>query len=419
MKATLVRTIPAVICWIIPCVAVQGADVCDAASKAYLEGAYADAAASYETCHAQALTPVARTAAATQLGIALHRLGREEEAGPWLHRALDAWPSIPGGADNMARTALWLVETERVLGHFAAVEPILRSALQAHPQPLLTAELRSRLAVILCETGRPQESRTELQAVLAAPGITVDQQIEALMAKATLDRHVMRFSESLDSLNRALPLAYGEGSTRAQSDVLQALGLTWMGMGDLSRAESALNRALILTETGEGSTPQRIATALQCLAAVHARNHKYALAEDELLRSLAGLRRTLREGHPQIASAIGDLAEVYRLEQNLTVARQYADEAHSAMLRSMGPDSLGAAEMLGLLARIEAQANNLPDAAEHYSVAIAALRKQGADRDVRMAELMDGYASVLASLHRGNEARQVRTELHALLPGKP
>jgi len=394
----------------------DGQALCESAVQSYKSHSYREALASWEQCYPLALTPAARAAAADGEGITLYRLGRPDEAVPWLRRAFATWPLVQRSADNRARTALWLVETERTLGHFSGVEEILRGALDSRPSSSLEAELRNRLATILREVGRAEESRTELQTVLSIPAITVDQRIDALMGLAELDRHLMRFADSLESLNIALKLAYDQGDTRSQSDVLLGLGTTWMALGDLSRAESAFNRSFALVGKGEAATPQRTGTALQCLAALHARQHKLALAEDELTRSLAGLRQSLREGHPQIAAVMGDLADVYRQENKLTEAQRLADQSYAAMVHSLGPDSVGAAETLGVKARVEAQANNLRDAAQHFAVAIESLRRKGVNHDVRLAELMKGYASVLASLHRQDEAKQIRTELNSLLP---
>jgi tetratricopeptide (TPR) repeat protein len=405
---------------LLSCVACADADIYETALKSYYQGAYADAAASYKKAEEVALTPFSRATGETGLGICLQRLGKEEEATQWLRRAVEIWRTLPGAGNEMARASLWLVEAERTLGHFTVVEQILRTAIHAHPSPGLEAELHNRLAVILRETGKTEEARGELQAVLAMPGIAPRLEVDALLGKAELDRHAMRYADSLESLRRALNLVYPANedpdNKRARSDVLQGLGLTYMSLGDLARAESALSRSLALTSSGDGATPQRIGTALQCLAALHAKNHKYGVAEQELLQALDCLSKTLSDGHPQIAAVMGDLADVYRLENRLDEARQYAGRAYSAMRSSLGPDSVGAAESLGVLAKAEAQQNSLEDAAEHYAHAIEILRGKGAEHDVRMASLMNGYAAVLDSLHRGREAKQVRTELNSFLP---
>jgi tetratricopeptide (TPR) repeat protein len=394
----------------------DGAKTYDAALKAYAQGAYAEAAASFERCEHLASTPGARALLWSDLGIVLFKLGREEEAAELLRGAVGIWPSIPGTANEMARAVLWLVEVERTLGNFARVEGTLKAAMVAHPSAGLEAELRNRLAAILREMGKTEEARAELQIVLAMPGIAPGVEVDALLVKAELDRHAMRYPESMNSLNRALKLAYdaplaNDVARRTQADVLQGIGLTRMGLKDLSRAEPALKRSLALAEADDDSTPQRIGTALQCLAALHARQNKYAVAEQELLRALACLRKTLRDGHPQIAAVMGDLAAVYRQENRLDEARKYADGAYSVMRSRLGPESIGAAETLGVIAGIEARQNRFREASEHFELAMEILRKHGSERDARMAVLMKGYAGVLDSLHRQKEAKQVRADL--------
>jgi hypothetical protein len=137
------------------------------------------------------------------------------------------------------------------------------------------------------------------------------------------------------------------------------------------------------------------------------------MAEEELGQSLANLHKKLHEGHPQIAAVMGDLADVYRMQNRLAEARECAGRAYSVIAASLGPDTVTAAEMLGLRARIEAQSNDPAHAAEDYAAAIAALRRRGAEHDIRMALLMEGYAGVLAGMNRSQEAKQVRTELNA------
>jgi tetratricopeptide (TPR) repeat protein len=385
----------------------------DAATELYGNGSYAEAAELYRRSYEFALTPAAHAVSAHGLGVALFRLGRAEQAEAWLQKAWELWPSVQGTADEAARTALWLVEAERTLGHFAAVEPILRGALSARPSVELEAELHNRLAVILKETDKPEDARREWNLVSAMAQATVAQRIDALIGVGDLDMRRMHLSESVESLEKALSLAYDLADRRAQSDALQGLGMAWTRTGDLARAEPLLRRAVALA-----ATPQQAGTALQCLASLSARHEKYALAEEQLLEALASLRKTLQETHPQIAAAKGDLADVYLLQSNLPEANRYADEALSAMRAAMGPDSMSVAETMGVKARIEAAANDFSAAAETYAAAIEAMRRRGASRDFRLARLMEGYASVLASLHRTNDATRVRTELQSLLPGK-
>jgi tetratricopeptide (TPR) repeat protein len=388
-------------------------EACRAAQKSYSGGSYREAAAAYETCHNLVSDPADRAGTAADVGIALMKAGSAEPAIPWLRRALDIWASVSGGADYYVRTALWLVEAERSLGHFAAVDPILREALKTHPTAPLEAELRCRFSVILRETGHPDEARAELQKVLAVPAATPDQRIDALTGLAELDRHNMRFQESLDDLNEAMKIALKQGDGRTESDVLQGLGLTWMCLGDPARAEAELKRSLALAESGAGSTPQRIGTALQSLAALHVKYQKYSLAEEELRQALVLLGKALSEGHPQIAAVTADLADVCRLEKRFDEASEYAHQAHEAMRRSLGDNSPGVAETLGLIARIEVEQSKSGEAEGDYARAISMFRENGGSHDIRLATLMNEYASLLVSMHRKEEAKQVQTELKA------
>jgi tetratricopeptide (TPR) repeat protein len=379
--------------------------------KAFRGAAYAEALAAFQQCWQLSQMPVARGITANDIASTLHALGRESEARPWFERALETWLALPGHADQAAHVALGLADADRGLSDFAGAEKALRSAMADKPSPTLEAALKNRLADMLREQGRNEESRRQLAEALKMGKDSPSEQIRSLIGIAELERQAMRWDESVVSWNKALAIARQQHDTDSEALALRGLGVTAMNRGNLAEAEPLLRRSLRIFESIKDTPPQQMANALQCVAAIYFERNRPAVAEELFRRGLVYLQNSVGEEHPHAARLMEELAEVYAAEKRFAEARGYADRAYSIMRRNFGEDSVPAGEALGTIARIRQQAGDLPGAAVDYGVAIRTLRDSQSSTGQGLVVVMNRYASVLNALHRRREAKEIEAEI--------
>src|SRR5215471_15921802 len=92
----------------------------EAGVKSYQAADYKEALSYFEKSWPLAQIPLTRGTTANEIGAALHALGRESEARPWFERSIAIWRTMPGKADEFARTALGLADADRGLSDFTA-----------------------------------------------------------------------------------------------------------------------------------------------------------------------------------------------------------------------------------------------------------------------------------------------------------
>jgi tetratricopeptide (TPR) repeat protein len=385
----------------------------EAGIASYQNANYPEALTSFQKCWALSRTQLTRGTAASNVGATLHAMGRAKEARLWFERSLEVWRAEPNRSDEIARVSLGLADADRSLADFEAADQTLRAAIDARPSADYTAQLKIRLADILREQGRNEDSRRLFRDALSLSGISAQQQIDSLLGLADLDRQMMRWNESVEGWNKALKKAREGGAAKSEALALRGLGLVHLNRGELSQAEPLLKRSLALFQNDPETPPQQLANALHCMGSIYLENRKYTLAEEAFLRALANLKQAVGEDHPQSAVVMQTLAQAYAADNHLAEARQYAAHAYATMCRFFGKDSVSAAEALGSVALIEQYSRDLPGAARDYKFAINVIQGSQSAVDQRVFILMNRYAAVLAGLHRNREANRVRTDIKA------
>ena len=341
----------------------------------------------------------------------LHASGHEREAAQWFARSMEMWRQLPDSSENLALSSLGLADAYRGFGEFAAAEKTAREALDLHVTPELEAALRNVLGDMLREQGRNEEARLLFRKAAALPEISLARRFDSLIGLADLDRRDGSLTVSIEEWREAARIAKMDGSSMREALALRGLGLSWLDSGDLAQATPLLRRSLDLLERDAATPPAQLAAALSCVAAVYRREQKKALAEEFWLRALQQDRRSIGEEHPQAAVVMEFLAELYSSEKRYEEARQQAAHAHSIMVRYFGEGSLPTAGSMGMIARVRQCEGDISGAAADYAAALQIIRDQHATADQIAGEIMGQYAVVLARLHRGSEAKEVRAEL--------
>ena len=378
--------------------------------EAYRRGAYEEAATLFASAAPLAAMPVERAINASDRGAALHAAGRVVEARQWFESAMAIWLPLPGHGDTMVETALGLCDTARAAGDFSAAEKTLRTALVVGITVEHRAQLQNELADMLREQDRIAESRPLFEATLHLKGISNIREIEALLGVADLDRRVLRFDTSIDEWARAIRLARTEGDATQEALGLRGLGTTRMNSGDLAGAEPLLRRSLEMIRR-EGAHPRQTAATLSCLAALYRVENKYSLAEEAWVEALGIFRKTAGEEHPQTAVIMESLADLYSAERRFDAATEYAAHALAIMRNALGPAAAATAGALGTVALVKQREMHTEAAAADYAAAIDILRRSNAMSDQIAVAIMSRYAEVLATLHRTQEAKEIRAEM--------
>jgi tetratricopeptide (TPR) repeat protein len=138
-----------------------------------------------------------------------------------------------------------------------------------------------------------------------------------------LARGQYRLAEPL--LKEALDLSSKLGEERSEvADSLLALARFYRAQNDIARAEPLLRRAAAIYEKNNDPC---LAHALQELGLIAITDGKYAIARQELLRSVSIYQKFLGQDHINVAFAQVGLAEAYLGERNYAEAQSLIEHA--------------------------------------------------------------------------------------------
>lgn len=257
------------------------------------------------------------------LGDILRRVGRDEEAEPYLHEAVDIQrsqrPILPHRL-ALAVNALAHVHMER--GEYAKAESLYQEVLELRHGALGQSHPDVGLAYVNLARAR-HELGDSTAAALMRRGMTIkepafgeDHPERALdmthLADILADRGELASAESLYSGALAIQgRALGPGHT-ANGPVLVGLGRVRLERADPFAAESLLRRAETILATGPPSRRWPRAEADVLLGRALAAQERLGEAEILLVRGLAVLRKDLGENHPRTIAAREAIEEFHR-----------------------------------------------------------------------------------------------------------
>ena len=143
------------------------------------------------------------------------------------------------------------------------------------------------------------------------------------MRKPVFEKALAEMVEVTFSLGQSL---YGEGRYREaveklreanalrndDADIINYLGIALVQAGHYVEAAPHLNRTLAINEKSLGSDHPDTATSLNNLAELYRSQGKYAEAEPLFKRALAIFEKTLGAGHPDVATVLENYADLLR-----------------------------------------------------------------------------------------------------------
>jgi tetratricopeptide (TPR) repeat protein len=384
-----------------------------AGSQAFHDKKWAEAQAAFEASLPLATMPLEQAITANNLGACFNSLERIPEALMWFERAVALWRSLPGHSEELAETALGLVDVYRSLGRFVEAEQTLRSLLNADLLNEHKAALLNTLADMLAEQSRRPEALVAFQSALALKGISRNRQLEILVGLADIDRSVGNSDAALEKGGRAVDLARKLENGPFEAVALRLQALVWYDQRNFARAEPLFRRSLAVFQKQDPLPQRQIAAALSCLADLYREQGKYSMAEDAYLQALEIERKNGSGEHPHAAVLMESLANLYTIQKRYTQASDLASHAWTIMSDTFGENSLPAAGALASIALIAQSEKRYQAASDAYARALETMQAKGSPNDQNLLSLMDRYAGVLATLHRREEAKQLREQIKA------
>ncbi len=223
-----------------------------------------------------------------------------------------------------------------------------------------------------------------------------------------------QFQDALPLLNESLQLqARSQGRSRVET--LLELGRARIGAGDLPGAEAPLQEALRTAQRDAGATSIQTGHSLWSLGMLRFEQGRNAEAKDLYLRSLHILEAS-RAPQTDVSVVLGDLAQVYVLEQQWILAKQTQERALDIDRRVLGDDDPRVAYRLNNLAII---AQNLGDPKLAETLYLDALKRQRhiyGERHPETASAKGNYGLLLQREGRLAEAEPLlRSALEARL----
>ena len=356
-----------------------------------------------------ASTSEQQAVSANDIGQTYRELKRPKEAREWLERSWNLWRTNAGPTRYLAVTAYSLADLYRSMGDYAAGESLLREALGACTADLGSADaIRNSLADLMREEGRFLEARNLFLLSLRHDDISWQQRANALAGIADIDRELGNHEASANEWNEVLEISRTHGDVLGEGIGSRGLASLWLSTGNPTRAEPLFRRAVVIMENDPAASSQDLATALFNMGQLYRAQGKFALAKDAWLKALQLERTVLAEPHPQLATLMQMLAEVYAKSGDHTKAMDYATKAVSSMQSLFGEKALPAAVAFANRATVEQECGEPGAAVKDYERAFSIMRAVSPNGELRKT-LIERYAGLLKSLHRNREAKEIST----------
>ena len=376
-----------------------------------------EAIAIFEAALPLASEPKQRASTLNDLGNTLRTEGRNAEGAEKLQQAFAAWRGADARSRYTAQTAISLANAQRALNRYPEAEQTLRLALQPRPrEDASQAALLNSLGDLLREEVRLGEARDLFNASLKVGPDAGLIHVDTLIGIADIERSTSDWRSAIDHWNQAIALSRQAGDKAAEAIILRGLGKTYSDMGDLSRAEPLLKRALSMFAEIPTLRGQSAAT-LSYLGGVYRDQKKYGMAEAEFTRALDLQGGFEHAQGPQAAVILELLAGVFALEKRFDDGARYAAAALRIMQAWFPADSPSVAGAIGAQGFVALRAGDLEVADRYYSEALRIMRINGIEGSTIGTDFMTERAQVLRRLHRSHDAKSLETQIRTFRQG--
>lgn len=204
-------------------------------------------------------------------------------------------------------------------------------------------------------------------------------EVRSLEKDAAPGRYVIALSELRGATERDHALIAREQNLR-QADQLDVEAGKLSDAGKLEQALPLAEQALALREKALGGEHPDVATALKKLADLYKTKSDYDKAESLYQRALAIRERVLGSEHPNVASTLSGLADICYYKSDFDRAEAFYKRALAILEKTDGPENPNVALILNNLASIHTQKGDYAQAEPLQQRVLALLEKlQGPD----------------------------------------
>jgi len=194
------------------------------------------------------------------------------------------------------------------------------------------------------------------------------------------------------------------------------LGGLLSDMARYSEAEKVLRRALSIAEETLGPDHPNVATALNNLAALLRKTHWLYEAELMFRKAIAIGQKALGEEHPDVATGLNNLALLLRDMGRLAEAEPMYRKALGIRQKALPPEHPDIARSLNNLASLLQDVGKLAEAEPMLRKALAIRQKALGEDHPDAAFTLNNLAGLLYAMHRNSEAEPLaRRSLEILL----
>ncbi len=211
-----------------------------------------------------------------------------------------------------------------------------------------------------------------------------------------------QFQDAVPILQQALTLE-PVAAERSRVDTLLELSRAQLGAGNLAGSEIPLKEALTLAQKDFGAASPETGRALWAYGRLRHEQGQFGEAKLLYQRGLDILERT-NAPQTDIASLLDDLAQVYARDQQWQLAKATYERALEIDRRLLGEDSPRVATHLHNLAIVAQNMGNLRQAESLYRDAIARQERAYGDEHVETARSHGNYGLLLQREGRLDEA---------------
>ena len=288
------------------------------------------------------------------------------------------------------------------LGRKATVADVLdRAQMQAEHEladdPITAAQTELTLARTYAALGNFDAARHCAELGFAAaqrandPTVLIDVQIEL----GTVLKLRGEYDAALPFLTTAHEAALDHGTPRQQGDSAGALGSLENGRGNYPRAEQWYNTALAKLPASAGNSR---AETLNNLAIVRSEQGDDASALKLHVQVVDMLRTMYPRGHPQLAEALGNLANSQEANGQIELAKATFAESLAMQTDLLGPNHPSVVSVLASITNLDLETHDTSAALEYGARAWAAGQKLSEENPVAAyAAIMYSQALLLAN----------------------
>ena len=294
----------------------------------------------------------------------------------------------------------------------------LQDTLENLSDPEARFELRLKIASVLEELARWQETEDQLRPALAEATALSDSKLVAAASNkfAILLQQTNRIKEAEFLMRQALAIDEAEFGNQHPKVAIDLNNLAWL-LKDTNRideAEPLLRQALAINEAAFGNQHPKVATVLNNLALLLQYTNRFAAAEPMLRKALAIDEATFGLHHPKVAIRLNNLASLLKDTNRIEEAEYMMRQALDIDKAAFGNQHPTVATDLNNLASLLTETNRIEEAESMMRKALAIDEAAFGSQHPKVATDLNNLANLLKDTNRMDKAEPMMRQALAI-----